>query len=931
MRVYQLACLSLILTLICYLHPAFGFEYQRSRWRLAELPIPCYLSTSSIPEDLAVADVEQAVIQSLEAWNRAAGIRIFEYAGRIQLEAVLADDGWNAISFVSTDWLKATDGLPVGITNAGATCTWSVSDPIGSPPQHGVVKIDFLRAFDIVINAEVFQWTVGAKPNHYDVQSVITHELGHVLSLGHSDDDPRAPDAPTMVERMYSNDTKLRTLEADDIAGVQSIYRKVSGALRADAHWENMIWIDGDVIVPRGVSLKIATSIPQTVVHFSPASRLIVEGELTVDVAFSRQILFTGIDGAQWGGLEIHSTAQVRQIADCIFEGATVALAFLSASDVSVRSCEFRRSQTAVQVVDGQQITISGVFHQNRVGAEIQSSRKIEVIESVLTQNDIGVRLIDTEAQIRSSNLMENTIGVEIRSDQPILLRESNITNNKIGVRIVGGIADLGRAPGDPGRNNLFGNTVWNLALEAPPPAPIFAQGNYWGELTVAGIDQTIRDDDEVANLPPVRYEPTLDRISQTELKIEIVDIAPAQYFSTEGLMDRWTVKSSRFDNPQIDGRRFGEYLVLDENGNERTITTISAQAGFLESSCVWPIYLTHFRVVNLSTRTADAFTVQFYLSPDAKQEPNPDFRVAEYHGPIQRLGTGEDRSYEAYFRFPDLPIDGISQAFYLWPRIVFEGTGESLNLSGKWIEIYEELADLVGTVHEIPASALPGEEINVRYSIKNYGRKQEGSQTVRFYLSKTWERFKPPQPDYLLLPEIKLPELEGEWTSQLTIPADVPVGEYYLWMLVDANNDVIECDSDNNPATYLANPIRIGDFDEAEQPRAVQPHGKRPIVWGALKTALFQNFPNPFNPETWIPYQLAGETSVHITIYSAQGQLVRRIDLGILPAGRYIDKGRAAYWDGRNEIGESVSSGIYWYQLRTADSQSTKRMVIRK
>ncbi|MBI1929448.1 T9SS type A sorting domain-containing protein [Candidatus Poribacteria bacterium] len=149
--------------------------------------------------------------------------------------------------------------------------------------------------------------------------------------------------------------------------------------------------------------------------------------------------------------------------------------------------------------------------------------------------------------------------------------------------------------------------------------------------------------------------------------------------------------------------------------------------------------------------------------------------------------------------------------------------------------------------------------------------------------------------------------------------------------MMVDADNDVLECNSHNNPATCLANPIRIGDFDVAEKPRAVQPHGKRSIVWGALKTALFQNFPNPFNPETWIPYQLAGETPVHITIYNAQGQLVRRIDIGILPAGRYIDKGRAAYWDGRNEQGEVVSSGVYWYYLQTDEDHLVKKMAIRK
>ncbi|MBI1923357.1 matrixin family metalloprotease, partial [Candidatus Poribacteria bacterium] len=527
MHAYRISFLSLMWMLICYLHPAFGFEYQRSRWRLAELPIPCHLNTASVPKELVVDDVEQAVIQSLEAWNRAAGIRIFEYAGRIQSKAVLADDGWNAISFVSTDWLKVTDGLPADRLTAGTTCTWSVNDPIGRPPRHGFTKSDFLRAFDIALNAETYRWTIGARPEQYDIQSAITHELGHVLSLGHSDDDPRAPDAPTMVERMFPNDTKLRTLEPDDIAGVQSIYRKVSGVLREEAQWENMIWIDGDFTVPRGVSLKIAPSTPQTIVHFSPGAKLIIEGGLTVDSSTLERILLTGIDGAQWGGLEIHANDRACQIAGSIFEGTAVALTLTSAADVSVKDCEFRgnpigiqgvsgrnisitgctfdNAKTAmtlmstingtvencefignplgVQVIDGQNFSIGGVFRENGVGVEIRLSREVKITKSTLEQNDVGVRLIDTDAHIRASNFTENTIGIEIHSDQPTFLRENSITHNEIGIRVVRGAVDLGRSPDDLGRNNLFSNAVWNLKLEVPPPTPILAQGNYWGEL----------------------------------------------------------------------------------------------------------------------------------------------------------------------------------------------------------------------------------------------------------------------------------------------------------------------------------------------------------------------------------------------------------------------------------------------------------------
>ncbi|MFQ6044198.1 MAG: FlgD immunoglobulin-like domain containing protein, partial [Candidatus Poribacteria bacterium] len=94
---------------------------------------------------------------------------------------------------------------------------------------------------------------------------------------------------------------------------------------------------------------------------------------------------------------------------------------------------------------------------------------------------------------------------------------------------------------------------------------------------------------------------------------------------------------------------------------------------------------------------------------------------------------------------------------------------------------------------------------------------------------------------------------------------------------------------------------------------------------------ALLQNYPNPFNPETWIPYQLAENANVHISIYNSAGQLVRVLSIGEMQAGSYLTKGRAAYWDGRNERGERVGSGVYFYHLRAGDFQATRRMLIVK
>ena len=105
-------------------------------------------------------------------------------------------------------------------------------------------------------------------------------------------------------------------------------------------------------------------------------------------------------------------------------------------------------------------------------------------------------------------------------------------------------------------------------------------------------------------------------------------------------------------------------------------------------------------------------------------------------------------------------------------------------------------------------------------------------------------------------------------------------------------------------------------------------------------ETQLLANYPNPFNPETWIPYELAESATVTLRIYGVSGTLVRTLNLGHQPAGRYHQRNRAAYWDGKNELGEPVASGIYFYTLSTestrdsvtaGDFTATRKMLIRK
>ena len=96
-------------------------------------------------------------------------------------------------------------------------------------------------------------------------------------------------------------------------------------------------------------------------------------------------------------------------------------------------------------------------------------------------------------------------------------------------------------------------------------------------------------------------------------------------------------------------------------------------------------------------------------------------------------------------------------------------------------------------------------------------------------------------------------------------------------------------------------------------------------------ETALLPNYPNPFNPETWIPYQLSKPAEVTLRIYAVNGVLVRTLALGQTPAGIYQSRSRAAYWDGKNDVGERVASGIYFYTLTAGNFTATRKLLIRK
>ncbi len=153
--------------------------------------------------------------------------------------------------------------------------------------------------------------------------------------------------------------------------------------------------------------------------------------------------------------------------------------------------------------------------------------------------------------------------------------------------------------------------------------------------------------------------------------------------------------------------------------------------------------------------------------------------------------------------------------------------------------------------------------------------------------------------------------------TADLTRRSVVQAGDVIELRLMGPNGNV-ESQTLSVKVTpeHLANAVLSVKLDGIGQP---------------TQNLLLQNYPNPFNPETWIPYQLSEDSPVSISIYDTTGKVIRTLSLGFQSAGFYNSQGRAAYWDGRNALGERVASGIYFYQLTTPSFQQTRRLVIVK
>ena len=185
---------------------------------------------------------------------------------------------------------------------------------------------------------------------------------------------------------------------------------------------------------------------------------------------------------------------------------------------------------------------------------------------------------------------------------------------------------------------------------------------------------------------------------------------------------------------------------------------------------------------------------------------------------------------------------------------------------------------------------------------------------------------------DELSLHKITIENPRAKWV----VTSEVEHGGRFSVAYVDMNRKAVVKVGDrltisllnatNQPIGTITRTITPHDLERASL--LIEVHAKDFIP---NQTRLLQNYPNPFNPETWIPYQIAEDARVTIEIFNIAGELIRRIELGNQTAGWYVTKDRAAYWNGCNEAGEGVASGIYFYKLNAGNYSATRKMLIVK
>ena len=261
------------------------------------------------------------------------------------------------------------------------------------------------------------------------------------------------------------------------------------------------------------------------------------------------------------------------------------------------------------------------------------------------------------------------------------------------------------------------------------------------------------------------------------------------------------------------------------------------------------------------------------------------------------------------------ITLDAANQAFLAW-TLNAPDDGFPIEGAKGYIVNLPEARDIVftgtGWTHQMPAAAAPLTIIPSQTWAFVVSGHLEGGQRFNGYSVQARNH---------RTNTVMTAQVRGNYfaaaTADLAYRSVVEIGDTMELIVTDTNGNIAsEKFNFTVNAANLENAVMTVTLDSIGTPK---------------RSHLLQNYPNPFNPETWIPYQLSEDSLVSVSIYDTAGQLIRTLSLGYQSAGFYNSRNRAAYWDGRNTLGEPVASGVYFYQLVTPSFQQTRRMLILK
>ena len=245
-----------------------------------------------------------------------------------------------------------------------------------------------------------------------------------------------------------------------------------------------------------------------------------------------------------------------------------------------------------------------------------------------------------------------------------------------------------------------------------------------------------------------------------------------------------------------------------------------------------------------------------------------------------------------------------------------------------------------------ISPSSMQSPAIGERFTLSlniAYGKNVAGYQAVMSFDNTVLRYVESENGDYLLDGVLFEPPIIDRNGGRVTLAATSPSGAsngngtlatltFEVVAIKDSTLRLSDVSLSNSAGESLHPHLKNGEVVEPDEELAVESLAKRIATLGDIKrTALLQNFPNPFNPETWIPYQLAEDALVTLTVCKVNGHMVHKIEVGHQKSGSYESQNKAIYWDGKNQFGEHVASGVYFYHLSAGNYSATRKMLILK